>query len=364
MFKETLNCCAVIVPIILFVAGCATTTPPAMKTSLPPKAATKPSSYDSCDSYPSASDDFYQRLDEMRPAIAGIRNRVAIMPFGDLNGNVTDFGKYMAEEMITRLGNSRIELVERSLLNTALAELKLTNTDLFNQKSTKKFGELTGAGAILTGTVTDMGDAVRVNSRLIETDTGKILNASGVTITKTAAICKMMKSGITASSSGGPAAPSENGSKDVNKQDVFENDYLAVKIADIKRLKGGSLKVDIVTTYTNEGVIGIFLVDAQNNTYMVDENGNRAGIVKMEGMVSPPLVAGFGNRAAIVNSSKYWKEFHGSVPVKSSLVFDKVNPDAKSTILVTRYAIIRKGTYLSYVQADDVVDIKLRAELR
>lgn len=65
-----------------------------------------------------------------------------------------------------------------------------------------------------------------------------------------------------------------------------------------------------------------------------------------------------------MNSSKYWKEFHGSVPVKSSLVFDKVPPDAKSLILVTRYAIIKKGTYLSYVQADEIVDIKLKAELR
>ncbi|MBI5410288.1 MAG: hypothetical protein HZA14_13075 [Nitrospirae bacterium] len=151
---------------------------------------------DLCAEYPADNSSFYQKLDELNSGIFGnakaARKRIAVIDFPELNGRSSGFGRYLSEELVTRIGAERIDLVERNLLDKALTELKLNNTDLFNPKTAKRFGELTGADALLTGTYVDMGKAVRLNSRLIDTETGRILSTSGVEITTTAAMCRML----------------------------------------------------------------------------------------------------------------------------------------------------------------------------
>ncbi|MBI5408883.1 MAG: hypothetical protein HZA14_05915, partial [Nitrospirae bacterium] len=151
---------------------------------------------DLCSEYLADNSAFYQKLDEMKSDIFRnarvVKKRVAVIDFPELNGRSSGFGRYISEELITRLGSERIDLVERNLLDKALTELKLNNTDLFNPKTAKKFGELTGADALLTGTYVDTGKAVRLNSRLIDTETGRILSTSGVEMAKTTVMCRTL----------------------------------------------------------------------------------------------------------------------------------------------------------------------------
>lgn len=51
------------------------------------------------------------------------KSKIAVIEFSDLDGNVTEFGKYLSEELITRLFITRkFEVIERHLLNKVLSE--------------------------------------------------------------------------------------------------------------------------------------------------------------------------------------------------------------------------------------------------
>jgi len=113
------------------------------------------------------------------------RSRIAIIEFSDLEGNISEFGKYLSEELITRLFMTRrFEVVERQMLNKIIKEHRISYTHFFNEESIKDIGKLLGVDAIASGSVTDLGRSVKVNARLIATETGSIFAVASVEILK------------------------------------------------------------------------------------------------------------------------------------------------------------------------------------
>lgn len=116
---------------------------------------------------------------------AGQKRSIAVLEFTDLRGNVTDFGRYLAEELITRLYDSnKFKVVERQLLNKVIAEQKLSLTGMVDPVTAKKLGSVLGVDAIVSGTIADRGDSLKVNARLISTETGEIFSAAAIDMNK------------------------------------------------------------------------------------------------------------------------------------------------------------------------------------
>ena len=113
--------------------------------------------------------------------------KIAVFDFSTLEGKTTDLGKFLAEELITRLFMSRKfeAIIERQLLCKILEEQKLTLSDIFDSESMKEFGKISGVDAIVTGTITDLGPKLRINARLISTETAQVIGAASVYLTKT-----------------------------------------------------------------------------------------------------------------------------------------------------------------------------------
>jgi len=113
------------------------------------------------------------------------RSRIAVIDFSDLRGNISEFGKYLSEELITRLFMTRrFEVAERQMLNKIIKEHRLSYTHFFDEESVKEIGKLLGVDAIASGSVTDLGRSVKVNARLIATETGSIFAVASVEIIK------------------------------------------------------------------------------------------------------------------------------------------------------------------------------------
>ncbi len=111
------------------------------------------------------------------------KSKIAIMAFPDLNGNVSNLGKFIPEELTTRLFMTRrFEVVERSLLNKLLEEQKLGMSGLVDAGSAAEIGKMLGVDAIVTGTITDMGNMIRINARIIATETAGVFAVSSVSI--------------------------------------------------------------------------------------------------------------------------------------------------------------------------------------
>ncbi len=113
------------------------------------------------------------------------KSKIAVIEFSDLNGNITEFGMYLSEELITRLFLTRkFDVIERQLLNQVISEQKLGMTGLIDDESAIAIGKLLGVDAIVSGTITDLGISLKVNARLIATESGSVFAVAAAEILK------------------------------------------------------------------------------------------------------------------------------------------------------------------------------------
>ncbi|MGQ9571352.1 MAG: FlgO family outer membrane protein [Thermodesulfovibrionales bacterium] len=130
-------------------------------------------------------------------AKAGKRS-VAVVDFTDLQGNVTELGRFIAEEFSVALfGTGGVfEVIDRTHLKSILQEHKLALTGLIDPSTARKLGQIAGVHTIITGTITPFGDCVRLSAKVLDTETARVIGASSVEIAKTKAIEELLNRGI------------------------------------------------------------------------------------------------------------------------------------------------------------------------
>lgn len=122
------------------------------------------------------------------------KRTIAVTEFSDLHGNITDFGKFVSEELITRLFQTRkFRVIERHLLNKIIEEQKLQLDGFIDPKSAQELGQLLGVDAITSGTITDLGQSIRINARLIDTGTGEVFAVAATDIFKDASVLLLLE---------------------------------------------------------------------------------------------------------------------------------------------------------------------------
>src|SRR6266446_5906801 len=76
---------------------------------------------------------------------AGQKKTIAVVEFTDLQGNVTDLGRFLSEELVTRLYETqKFKVIERQLLAKIITEQKLSLTGIVDPASAKRLGKLLG----------------------------------------------------------------------------------------------------------------------------------------------------------------------------------------------------------------------------
>jgi TolB-like protein len=128
------------------------------------------------------------------------KTTIAVLPFPNADGSCSMLSNFIADELIQSLFNvpgSGLEIVERTQLDTLIEELKLGASGLLNPETTKRLGNLSGVGSLTVGTITVIGDTVRINARLIATDTGKAISAAAVDVPKVEAVSELLKQPVT-----------------------------------------------------------------------------------------------------------------------------------------------------------------------
>jgi len=170
---------------------------------------------------------------------------VAVCPPANDDGSDNDAGRSLAEELTTALVQRKIAVVERSSLDTVLAELLTQNTILFDQSSAQKLGELTGASMVLTGRIVQEKSEARVHLRLVDVSSGEILMAISSTI-KTAPK-------ISSTSAGNPNSPPSSTSTNSTSGKDFDvlgksrslPSYLTTTVA-LEKVPNGGLRFQSV----------------------------------------------------------------------------------------------------------------------
>jgi TolB-like protein len=112
------------------------------------------------------------------------RPTVAVLYF-DYSGKDADMGvlrKGLAQMLISDLSTlDGVRLVERDRLEEILAELKLQQSGKLDPSTAAKVGKLLGARYLVLGGYFDLMDTLRADARVVEVETGKVVQSTGAT---------------------------------------------------------------------------------------------------------------------------------------------------------------------------------------
>jgi len=268
------------------------------------------------------------------------KKSVAVVDFLDLKGNITELGRFLAEEFSVALaGMSKgFEVVDRTHLKTLLEEHELSTTGLIDPETTKQLGKITGVDALVTGSITPLESSVRISAKILDTSTAKLIGATSGEIVMTRDIAKMAEAVIeeqlSAQSSSTPTgpAPESTTTKVMAQGFIFE-----VKNC---QLIGTSLRCSLTVTNTAE-------IDRDLRVYwrrdlwgpgvtrFFDETGNEYRTTSLQ----------LGNR---MNSRSY--SFVGytmvqGIPTKLIIFFDNIRKKPNKISLLEIYCESRRSRF-------------------
>lgn len=142
-----------------------------------------------------------EMADAIEPSGEGqtaLANTIAVVDFTDLQGNVTELGRFLAEEFSVKLATSgkSFEVVDRTHLKSIIKEHKLSETGIIDSATARKLGSIAGVEALVTGTMTPFGDTIRLSAKILDTETAKIITAQTMNIPKTGALTELVNRSI------------------------------------------------------------------------------------------------------------------------------------------------------------------------
>jgi len=116
-----------------------------------------------------------------QPMPAREKLKIAILELDYLNksGASDPLGKMISEFLTTAAVNTgAFSIAEREQLAKVLKELELNQTGMVSEGDAREIGRMVGAKAILTGSVSRIGNAMRIDARFIDVESGNIMAAA------------------------------------------------------------------------------------------------------------------------------------------------------------------------------------------
>jgi TolB-like protein len=205
------------------------------------------------------------------------KHKIAVIPFRELDGRSTVLGTYLAEELVTDLfASGTLDIVERSMLDKVMSELKFSQTGAIDPESAQHVGKIIGVEAIVTGSITDLQSYVGVNCRLINTETGRIFGAAQTKIAKDADLQKILEKSASNDAPAPPtparsAPPAPTAAASLQKTVAgISFQLLGCKAAD------GGVSCDLILTNVGQEDIRFFLNlrNGDSSSVLIDDQSN------------------------------------------------------------------------------------------
>ncbi len=210
------------------------------------------------------------------------KKTIAVVDFTDLQGNVTELGRFLAEELSVDLTMTAkgFEVIDRNHLNRILAEHKLSISGIVDQKTVQKLGQIAGVDALVTGSITPLERSIRVVCKVIATDTARVISASKGDIAKTKAIEELFGKGVETGATTTPnidrTAPQQPKTLPKAKLENFIFEAKGCKVS------GQEINcyISIINNGENTRYISIYI--GRGRSLLIDDFGNQYSSVKAQ----------------------------------------------------------------------------------
>jgi TolB-like protein len=112
------------------------------------------------------------------------KKRIAVVDFVQLDGGVSDLGRYLAEELSAGLvlADGSLHIVDRQHLARIIAEQKLSVIGVTELGNVQRLGQLAGADVLVTGSITGLDESIRITVKLLSTATAQIVGAAQTSV--------------------------------------------------------------------------------------------------------------------------------------------------------------------------------------
>ena len=247
------------------------------------------------------------------------KKTVAVVDFTDLQGNVTELGRYLAEQVSVALAmtDKGVEVVDRTHLKALLQENKLNSSGLIDPATARKLGQIAGVEILVTGSLTPFGDSVQLAVKALDTTTARIIAASTTDIAKTKAIEELLNRGISASGVSPPASgiATAPGTTARTGGMTREMHQFSVSI-NVCKLSGDAMVCQMQITNR---------ADQDRSFSMATRNGSR--IIDQSGLEYFPVSARIGAQQNMDAWGQVQNTLISGVPMSAEIRFAHVSPD-------------------------------------
>ena len=122
------------------------------------------------------------------------KKSAAVVDFTDLQGNVSELGRFVAEELSADLQNkaTKFQVVDRTLFKGALKARQFSLPAILDPAAIKKIGQTAEIDVLIIGVITPLGDIIRISCKIITTDTARVIGSARGDVNKTKAIDTLM----------------------------------------------------------------------------------------------------------------------------------------------------------------------------
>jgi TolB-like protein len=235
-------------------------------------------------SQPAKAQDYQREIDRIAEEVAasvqksGLKN-IAVVDFTDLQGNVQEIGRFMAEELTTSLvlGQRSFKTIDRANLRSILNEQKLAMTGLINPENAKKL-KISGVDGLVTGTLTPFGESIRLSIKVVSVETAQIVGAARGLVPKTSA---MESLGTAIDETSQPVAASGGPSAQPNKgKYVSQDGTLRTTLKFFRKDSSDRIKAIFLVEAIKEGSLEIWWP----NEEVVDDQGEQWELIECSGI--------------------------------------------------------------------------------
>lgn len=257
---------------------------------------------------------------EMANKIAkGIKQKIAVVDFTDPQGNITELGRVMAEEFSVSLAlaaekDKKFKVVDRTHLKSIVKEHKLSASGLIDPDTARKLGKVTGVEVLVTGTLTSLGDSIRISVKALDTETAEMICATRGNIAKTEAINVLIATAVTVGTT--PGNSNQNQTKPL--QSIEAGGFIFQLLS--CKLSNKVINCSLLITNTEKDKE--LHIHGGSYSRLFDYSGNEYYAVKAEiGKIKASN--GYGKNQLI-----------SGIPIKAGISFGDISPKIKGIAVI------------------------------
>lgn len=201
----------------------------------------------------------------------GAKPKTAVLDLTDTQGNVTELGRLLREEIAGKLmSTGHVSVVERLKLQELLDELALQQSGVMNEATAKRLGQQSGAEAVVFGSMADLNSIVKLNVRLVDVEKGNVLASGGAEITKDAAVSRLMAQKLSGPKPGGTSQKPATAQAEASNIPTFVSDLFRLQVTSAQKVGD---RVTLSLMFENLSRAEVRVTCFLNETFLQDDKG-------------------------------------------------------------------------------------------